>query len=112
MPPDLRRFRIELATMSSRVDRVISGRNLHTAHPGSAYPGLRSVRPGPGWKETILCPRDGDSFVALGGEHNYPYATANGAKADALELKVGDRATLVRSDLPGLLAEWRVERAE
>jgi hypothetical protein len=95
-----------------RVDRVVSGRNLHTAHPGAAYPGIRSIRPGPLWPETILCPRDGESFVALGGEHNYAYATMDGAKAEALTLGSGDRATLVRSDLPGLLAEWQVERAE
>ena len=95
--------------MPPRVEVVVSGRNLHTPHPGEAYPGIRSIRPGPDWPVTILCPRDGEAFTALGGEHNYAYETPDGARAEALSLSAGDRATLVRTDLPGLLGEWRVE---
>jgi hypothetical protein len=106
------RVSARVCAVPSRVEVVVSGRNLHTEHPGEAYPGIRSIRPGPEWRVTILCPRAGQSFTALGGERNHAYETANGAKADALTLSAGDHATLVREDLPGLLGEWRVERAD
>jgi hypothetical protein len=94
-----------------QVDVYVSGRNLHTDHAGELYPGIRANRPGPGWPVTILIPLPGQSFVALGGEHNFGYETPTGEKAVGFELAKGDRATLVRSDLPACLAEWRVERA-
>ena len=95
----------------SRVEVLVSARNLHSPHPPEAYPGMLAVQPGPRWTVTILVPNDGQSFTALGGEHNYAYETADGARAAAFRLSAGDRATLVRKDLPGCLAEWRLERA-
>jgi hypothetical protein len=94
-----------------RVETFLAGKNLHTTHPGEAYAPIRTVRPGPEWTETILVPTEGQSFTALGGEHCFAYDTADGAHAEGFMLAAGDRATLVRTDLPHSFVEWRVERA-
>jgi hypothetical protein len=93
------------------VETFVSGKNLHTTHPGEAYAPIRTVRPGPGWEVTILVPIEGQGFVALGGEHCFPYETPDGGRAQGFTLHAGDRATMVRAGLPHQLAEWRVERA-
>jgi hypothetical protein len=95
----------------AQTETVIAGRNLMTPHPSDCYPGLRVVRPGPGWAMGIIVPEDGQTIVATGGEKVYAYETVNAVRADAFELRAGDRATLVRSDLPAFLVEWRIERA-
>jgi len=87
------------------------GRNLLTTHGAESYPGLRVVRPGSAWLTSIIVPEDGDAVVARGGERVYAYDTVDGGHADGFELGAGDRATLVRSDLPFFLVEWRIERA-
>lgn len=86
-------------------------RNVLTPHGPESYPGLLVVRPGPGWQVAVICPNDGETIVALGGERVYGYQTAGGVPADAFELSPGDRATIVASGLPAGLSEWRVERA-
>jgi len=98
--------------MDGAVETFVAGRNLHTPHDGEAYPGIRTVRPGPRWSATILCAKPGQTVAALGGEHCFAYETPDGARAEAFELRAGDRATLVRWDLPGWLGEWRVERGD
>ncbi len=87
-----------------------SGRNLETPHPPEAYPGLRVVRIGR-WPVNLITPTDGQTISALGGERVIGYETVDGGKAEGFELLSGDRATLVRSDLPFFFAEWRIERA-
>jgi hypothetical protein len=86
-------------------------RNVVTAHPPQAYPGLLVVKPGPLWSVFVIVPEVGQTIVGQGGEKTYAYETVDGGRADALELQAGDRATLVRADLPFCLCEWRVERA-
>lgn len=97
--------------MSERPEVFVSSRNLHTTHEGAGYPEIRAVKPGAEWQATILVPKPGQTIVAKGGEHCFGYETPDGARAQAFALAAGDRATLVRWDLPGWLAEWRVERA-
>jgi hypothetical protein len=86
------------------------GRNVLTSHPAECYPGLRVVRPGE-WDQGLIVPKDGETVVARGGEKVYAYETVDGGRAEGFELQAGDRATLVRSDLPFCFAEWRIERA-
>ncbi len=87
------------------------GRNLLTTHTAEDYPGLLVVRPGSAWRSSIIVPEEGDTVVARGGEKVYAYDTVDGGHADGFELSAGDRATLVHSDLPFFLVEWRIERA-
>lgn len=88
-----------------------SGRNLLTPHGPQAYPGLVAVKPGPEWDTFVIVPDDGATVLARGGEKVYGYETVDGGRAQAFELRPGDRATLVRSDLPHALVEWKVERS-
>jgi hypothetical protein len=88
-----------------------SGRNLLTPHGPEAYPGLLVVKPGTEWDTFVIVPEDGDTIVGRGGEKIYAYETVDGGRAHTFELREGDRATLVRSDLPYSLVEWRVEEA-
>jgi hypothetical protein len=81
-----------------------------TPHPAESYPGLFVFRPG-SWGMSLLALEPGQSFVAAGGEVVYRYETTSGVRADGFELRAGERATLVRADLPGFLAEWRIESA-
>ena len=87
-----------------------SGRNLLTPHGPEDYPGLLVVKPGPEWDTFVIVPHDGATIVARGGEKVYAYETVDGGRAEGFELRPGDRATLVRSDLAFALVEWRVER--
>ena len=86
--------------------------NLVTPHPASAYQGVLAVKPGPLWEVAVLVPNDGQTFVALGGERAYGYQTVDGGQAQEFELRKGDRATRLRSDLPHSMGEWRIDRAE
>jgi hypothetical protein len=90
---------------------VHAGCNLLTTHGAEDYPGLLVVRPGAAWETAIIVPKEGDTVVARGGEKVYAYDTVDGGHADGFELRPGDRATLVRLNLPFSLAEWRIERA-
>ena len=92
----------------SRVFR--SGRNLLTPHGPEDYPGVLVVKPGPEWDTFVIVPDDGATIAARGGEKVYAYETVDGGRAEGFELRPGDRATLVRSDLAFALVEWRVER--
>ena len=92
-------------------ETVIGARNLMTPHGVDDYPGLLVVRPGPGWDMAVIVPKDGDTIVGRGGELSYSYDTMDGTHAEGFNLRVGDRATLVRSGLPHFLVEWRIERA-
>lgn len=87
-----------------------SGRNLLTPHGPEAYPGLRVVKPGPEWDTFVIVPPDGATIVARGGEKIYAYETVDGGRAQGFELRAGERATLIRSDLPFALVEWKVAR--
>jgi len=87
-----------------------SGRNLLTTHGPQDYPGLLVVKPGPAWKVSVIVPDDGATFLARGGEKIYSYDTVDGVHAQGFELRLGDRATLVRSGLPFSLVEWKIER--
>jgi len=87
-----------------------SGRNLLTPHGPESYPGLVVVKPGPQWDTFVIVPEDGATIVGLGGEKIYAYETVDGGRAQELELRPGDRAILVRSDLPFALVEWKVQR--
>lgn len=93
------------------VETYKAGRNLLTTHGPESYPGLLVVKPGHDWEVFVIVPEDGSTVVARGGERVYAYETVDGGRADAIELRPGDRATLVRSGLPFSLVEWRVERA-
>lgn len=97
--------------MSAPVETCLGGRNVVTVHPPQAYPGLWVVKPGPLWSVFVIVPEVGQTIVARGGEKTYAYETVDGGRAEALELRPGDRATLVRADLPFSFCEWRVERA-
>ncbi len=88
-----------------------SGRNVLTPHPGAAYPGVEVLRPGPEWELGLIVPAEGQTIVALGGERTYAYETVDGGRAEAFELRPGDRATLVRRSLRFAVAEWRIERS-
>lgn len=88
-----------------------AGRNLVTPHHPEDYPGLLVVKPGARWEVHVIVPEDGATIVAHGGEKIYGYDTVDGGHADGFELQAGDRATLVRSQLPFSLVEWRIERA-
>jgi hypothetical protein len=92
------------------VEVVRGGRNVLTIHSAESYPELLVVRPGE-WDLCLIVPKDGQTFVARGGEKVYAYETVDGGRAQGFELRPGDRATLVRSDLPFCFAEWRIERA-
>jgi hypothetical protein len=85
--------------------------NPLTPHACDKYAGLLVVDVAPGWPYNVIVPNDGDTIVALGGERILAYTTPSGAVAEGFELRPGDRATRVRSDLPSHLAEWKVERA-
>ncbi len=76
-----------------------------------AYPGLTVVVPGPRWECAVICPQEGQTIEALGGERVYGYVTVGGATAEAWQLGPGDRATLVAGHLEHGLSEWRIERA-
>ena len=88
-----------------------AGRNMLTTHGPESYPGLLVVKPGHDWEVFVIVPDDGATVVAQGGEQVYAYETVDGGRADAIELRAGDRATLVRSGMAYSLVEWRVERA-
>src|SRR5262245_44795336 len=93
------------------VDWYNAGQNLLTPHGPSCYPGITVVRLAPHHAESFICPEDGQTIVALGGEKIYSYQTPTGASAQGFRLHKGDRATRVRSDLPFFLCAWRVVRA-
>src|SRR5262245_15965831 len=88
---------------------VRGGRNLLTPHAARDYPGLEVIRPGR-WDLSLICPEVGQTVVALGGEHAHAYRTVDGGEAEAFELRPGDRATLLRRDLPFCFSEWRIVR--
>ena len=92
-------------------ERYTGSLNPLTPHDCDAYGGLFVVDVAPGWPYNVIVPNDGDTIVALGGERILAYTTPAGTVADAFELRRGDRATRVKSGLPGHLAEWVVERA-
>jgi hypothetical protein len=81
-----------------------------TPHGAEAYPGIRHAAL-PGWPLFFLVLEPGQSFVAAGGEEAYAYETRSGARAEAILLRPGDRATVVAWDGPAFLATWRIERA-
>jgi hypothetical protein len=87
-----------------------AGRNVLTPHPADAYPALEVIRPG-AWDLALILPQPGQTIVALGGEKVFAYETVDGGRAQGFELRRGDRATLLRRDLPFCLAEWRIEHA-
>jgi hypothetical protein len=89
---------------------VRGGRNLLTPHAAEGYPGVRVLRPGR-WDLSLIVPEVGQTIVALGGEHAHAYETVDGGRAEAFELRPGDRATLLGRDLPFCLCEWRILRA-
>lgn len=89
---------------------VHSGRNVLTDHSLDAYPGLRVIQPGR-WDRALIVPTPGQTIAALGGEEVFPYETVDGGRAQGFVLRPGDRATLVKNDLPYCLSEWRIERA-
>jgi hypothetical protein len=93
------------------IETFIAGRNLMTSHAAECYPGLRVVRPGPLWSIGLIVPVDGQTIVARGGERIHGYVTASGEGAQGFALEPGDQATVLRSDLPAFLVEWRIERA-
>lgn len=92
------------------IETFQSARNLLTPHEPEGYPGLLVVKPGPEWDTRVIVPEDGATIVAKGGEKVYGYETVDGGRAEAFELRPGDRATLVRSGLPFSLVVWQVER--
>ena len=94
----------------SAVEIHRGARNLETPHPPEAYPGIR-VFTVESWSHSLILANDGETFVAKGGEKAYSYETPYGGRAEGFVLRPGDRVTLVRSDLPFYLAEWRIERA-
>jgi hypothetical protein len=87
-----------------------AGRNVLTPHAAVAYPELQVIRPGR-WDMSLIVPSPGQTIEALGGETVFGYETVDGGRAAGFVLGPGDRATLVRRDLPYCLAEWRIERA-
>lgn len=93
-------------------EAACGARNLVTPHPPEAYPGFLVVKPGPGWRLWIIVPEDGQTIEARGGEEAYGYATVDGGRAQGFALRTGDRATIVRSNLPHAFVEWRIERVE
>lgn len=93
------------------IETYTAGQNLLTRHPPESYRGVVVVRVAPHHGESFICPGDGQTFRALGGEKIYGYETPAGVRAQGFSLRAGDRATRVRSDLPSFLCEWRIERA-
>jgi len=91
--------------------RLVGGRNLVTPHAPEDYPGLTVVRPGPGWEVAVIVPRAGQTLLARGGERLYAYTTPDGARAEPLELRAGDRARLLPDDPGRGMACWRIWRA-
>lgn len=102
--------RVGAVETSTTVEIVRGGRNVLTSHDAESYPGLLVVRPGQ-WEMSLIVPKAGQGFVALGGEKVYAYETIDGGRAKGFELGPGDRATVVAVDLPFSFAEWRIERA-
>jgi hypothetical protein len=92
------------------VETYRSARNLETPHPLEAYPGI-CVFAVASWTHSLIVAEAGQSFVARGGERALAYETPQGGRAEGFELRLGDRVTMVRSDLPFYLAEWQIERA-
>jgi hypothetical protein len=88
-----------------------AGVHLVTVHPPESYPGLLVVRCGPKWLDWVIVGQVGQTMTARGGEQAYGYTTADGVQADGFTLRAGDRATIVRGDLPASLVEWEIERA-
>jgi hypothetical protein len=84
---------------------------LSTPHPPGRYPGLTVVQVGPQWPYAVICARRGQTVTAQGGEKAAGYETPAGGVAREFVLRRGDRATLLRTELPHMLAEWRIERA-
>jgi hypothetical protein len=84
---------------------------LSTPHPAAEYPGLAVVRVGPLWPYAVICAERGQTVVARGGETAAGYETSAGGRASRFVLRRGDRARLVRTGLPHMLGEWRIERA-
>ena len=90
---------------------VIRGsRNVLTPHGAAAYPGLLVIL-AEEWDEALIIPKEGQTIVARGGEHVYPYETIDGGHADGFTLRPGDRATIVRMGLAFELSEWHIVRA-
>ena len=85
--------------------------HLLTPHPDGAYRNLLVWRGNGNYADGCLVPHDGEAFVALGGEWAPGYRLLNGAEAEPFELRPGDIATRMRTDLPFELALWRIERA-
>jgi len=94
------------------IERYRAGRNLMTPHGAAAYPGLRVIKPGPGWSGWLIVPGDGQTVVARGGERVLAYRAISGPEAAGFVLAAGDRARMVAWDLPASLVEWEIERAE
>jgi hypothetical protein len=84
---------------------------LSTPHAPAKYPDLMVVRVGPQWPYAVICTQKGQTVAALGGERAAGYETPGGGVAREFSLRRGDRATLVRTRLPHMLGEWRIERA-
>lgn len=99
-----------ITTLVSPVETLVGARSVATPHGPESYPGLRVVRPGPEWQVCVIVPEDGQTIVARGGERTYSYQTVDGGRAEGFELRAGDEATLVRSDLPFSMVEWRIHR--
>ncbi len=91
-------------------ETLVGARSVVTPHAPERYPGIQVVRPGPQWDVAVIVPKVGDTIVGIGGEETYPYRTPDGAEAQGFNLRAGDRATLVRSDLPHSMVEWRIVR--
>lgn len=83
--------------------------NLTTQHGPEHYPGITVVLPF-AWSYSVIIPKDGQSFLARGGERLIPYRTADGGVAQGFVLSPGDRATRICSNLPHAFAEWHVLR--
>lgn len=96
---------------SVAVERLVGAIYLSTPHPSGRYPGLTVAQVGPQWPYAVICMERGQTVVALGGERAAGYQTPAGGVAHEFVLERGDRATLVRTGLPHMLGEWRVERA-
>lgn len=93
-----------------KIEHYRGSRNPLTPHPCDRYGTLLVVSVGRGWPYNVIVPNDGDTIVALGGERVLGYTTPDGAVAEPFELRPGDRATRIRSDLPAHLCEWRISR--
>jgi hypothetical protein len=67
------------------------------------------MRPGC-WDLSLIVPEVGQTIFARGGERAHGYETVDGGRAEGFELSPGDRATLLRRDLPFCFSEWRIVR--